>query len=224
MIRIQQDISVAEAMRKILEDDYAAVPPSNYKRQLRMQIHNVAVQDEGFCNDFERVVEDEFSDIPRLDEIEDLIDEMPQSLKDILEQYGIIETAKQFAKEDSTWCGHEMTPKQKELCETVWVSVSDWCKETQKDCDIANNMEDSYEHKTGKSCVNWHDPANDDGDWCHATLPRPKNYESNGYTEEFENWATNIIVKAVLEAGCETQKKVADFIRKRCPIEKTPAA
>ncbi len=218
MIRIRQDISVAEAMRKILEDDYAAVPPSNYKRQLRTQINNVAVQDERFCNAFERVIEDEFSDIPRLDEIEDLIDEMPQSLKDILEQYGIIETAKQFAKEDSTWCGHEMTPKQKELCETVWVSVSDWCKAVPKGCDISVNLEQAYEHKTGKSCVNWYDPDNDDGDWCHDTLPRPENYASNGYTEEFEKWTIDFIVKAVVEEGRNTQKKVANFIRKECPV------
>ena len=99
MIRIQKDISVVEAMGAILAD-YAATPPSDYNKQLRIQIHNTAVDDEGFCNAFEREVEDEFSEPPRLDEIEDLIDEMPQSLKDILEQYGIIETAKQFAKEE----------------------------------------------------------------------------------------------------------------------------
>lgn len=219
MIRIQQDISVAEAMRKILEDDYAAVPPSNYKRQLRTQINNVAIQDERFCNAFERVIEDEFSDIPRLDEIEDLIDEMPQSLKDILEQYGIIETAKQFAKEESTWCGHEMTPKQKELCETVWLSVVDWIKVVPEGCDISRNLEQAYERNVGKSCVNWLYPDNGDGDVCHDTLPRPADYDTNGYTEEFEKWITDIIAKAVVEGGCDTQKKVADFIRKENPVE-----
>ena len=217
MIRIQQDISVAEAMRKILEDDYAAVPPFNYKRQLRTQINNVAVQDEGFCNAFVQVIEDEFSGIPRLDEIEDLIDEMPQSLKDILEQYDIIETAKRFAKKDSTWCGYEMTPKQKELCETVWVSVSDWCKELLPGCDISENMEMSYERETGKSCVNWRDSET----WaCKTTLPRSEDYTTEGFTDEFEKWATDIIVKAVVEAGCETQLEVADYIRKRCPTSK----
>lgn len=215
MIRIQQDISVAEAMQKILEDDYAAVPPSNYKKQLRFQIHNMAIQDEDFCNVFERVVEDEFSDIPRLDEIEDLIDEMPQSLKDILEQYGIIETAKTVAKEDSTWCGHEMTPKQKELCETVWESVSDWYKKLPEGCDIGLNMEYTYEYETDKSCVNWRDAE----DWgLRDTLPRSEEYMTEGYTQEFENWAIDIIVKAVVEAGCKTQLEVADYIRKRCPV------
>lgn len=197
MIRIQKDISVAEAMDSILTE-YAAVPPSNYKRQLRTQINNVALQDEGFCNAFERVIEDEFFGIPRLDEIEDLIDGMPQSLKDILDQYGILETAKMFAKEDS-WCGHEMTPKQKELCETVWESVTKWMNVPIPDgCDITLTMEDSYEHETGKSCV--------------------KNYDTDGYTKEFEDWATEIIAKAVVEAGCETQREVADYIRKVCPV------
>lgn len=218
MIRIRQDMSVAEAMRKILENNYAGVPPSVYKRQLRMQINNVAIQDERFCNAFERVIEDEFSDIPRLDEIEDLIDEMPQSLKDILDQYGIRERAKRNVKDGTTWCGHEMTPKQKELCETVWVSVSDWCKAVPKGCDISVNMEDTYEHVTGKSCMYWYDPNAHDGDWYRDTLPRSENYQTNGYTEVFGKWATDLIAKAVVEKGLDTQEKVANFIRKECPV------
>ena len=119
---------------------------------------------------------------------------------------------------------HEMTAEQKELCETVWESVSDWCKSVPKGCDISINLEQSYEHNTGKSCVNWHDPDNDDGDWNHDTLPRTENYETNGYTEDFKKWTIDIIVKAVVEEGNNTQKKVANFIRKRCPIENPPAA
>ena len=131
----------------------------------------------------------------------------------------MIETfLKTYDATQSKMVPYELFPKQKELCETVWVSVSDWCKSVPEGCDISLNMEQFYEHETGKSCVNWHDPDNDDGDWYHDTLPRSENYESNGYTKEFEEWAIDIIVKAVVEEGHNTQKKVADFIRKACPV------
>ena len=97
MVRIQDDLMLEEVMDRIL-DEYAAVPPSDYKKQLRFQIRNKASQDEGFRNAFEREIEDEFSEPPRLDEIEDFINEMSPTLKDILDQYGVRARAKEFTE------------------------------------------------------------------------------------------------------------------------------
>ena len=97
MIRIQKDISVETAMDEIL-DGYAATPPSDYKKQLRFQIRRTAMENEGFRNSFEHEVEDEFTGSPRLDEIEDLINEMPPTLAELLDKYGIREMAEKVAK------------------------------------------------------------------------------------------------------------------------------
>lgn len=97
MVRIQEDIALWRVLDKILED-YAAEPPTTYKKQIRIQMKNEAWQDEAFCNEVERIIADSFSDNPRVDEIEDLIDEMPEDLEKVLKRYGIIERAKEFAK------------------------------------------------------------------------------------------------------------------------------
>lgn len=98
MVHIQDDIALWKVLDKILEEDYSAEPPTTYKKQLRIQIKSEAWQDEAFCNEVERIIEDSFSDIPRIDEIEDLIDEMPEDLNKVLKRYGVIERAKEFAK------------------------------------------------------------------------------------------------------------------------------
>lgn len=98
MVRIQQDVPLYKVLGTILIDGYAAVPPTNYKKQIRIQMKNEAWQDEAFCNEVERVIADSFSDNPRIDEIEDLIDEMPEDLEKVLKRYGVISRAKEFAK------------------------------------------------------------------------------------------------------------------------------
>ena len=98
MVRIQEDIALWIVLDKILEEDYAAEPPTTYKKQIRIQMKNEALQDEAFCNEVERIIEDSFSDNPRIDEIEDLIDEMPEDLENVLKRYGVVERAKEFAK------------------------------------------------------------------------------------------------------------------------------
>lgn len=100
MVRIQEDIALWIVLDKILEEDYAAEPPTTYKKQIRIQMKNEAWQDEAFCNEVERIIADSFSDNPRIDEIEDLIDEMPEDLEKVLKRYGVIERAKKFSKKN----------------------------------------------------------------------------------------------------------------------------
>ena len=100
MVRIQEDIALWIVLDKILEEDYAAEPPTTYKKQIRIQMKNEALQDEAFCNEVERIIADSFSDNPRIDEIEDLIDEMPEDLEKVLKWYGVIERAKKFSKKN----------------------------------------------------------------------------------------------------------------------------
>lgn len=100
MVRIQEDIALWIVLDKILEEDYAAEPPTTYKKQIRIQMKNEALQDEAFCDEVERIIADSFSDNPRIDEIEDLIDEMPEDLEKVLKRYGVIERAKKFSQKN----------------------------------------------------------------------------------------------------------------------------
>ena len=221
MIRIQKDISVVDAMDALLEE-YAAVPQSDYKKQLRMQIRNTAMQNEGFRNEFEREVEEEFSEPPRLDEIEDMINEMSPTLAEVLDNYDVRKKAKRFAGSGDNeegnvyWMSHQMTENQKALCEKVWAVIFDWCS-THRVCDwdMSSRLEDAYEDEKGKSCVNWRDSE----DWgLRDTLPRSADYTTEGYTKDFTTWATNIIADIVVRDGATTKKAVADRIRKLYPV------
>ena len=98
MVRIQDDVALWKVLDKILVEDYAAEPPTTYKKQIRIQMKSEAWQDEAFCNEVERIIADSFSDYPRVDEIEDLIDEMPEDLEKVLKRYGVIKRAKKFSK------------------------------------------------------------------------------------------------------------------------------
>lgn len=98
MVRIQQDVPLYKALDMILIDGYAAVPPTDYKKQVRIQMKNEALGNEAFCNAIEREIEDEFSSAPRLDEIEDFINEMMPTLADILDRYDIRKRAKEVCK------------------------------------------------------------------------------------------------------------------------------
>ena len=97
MVRIQDDLTLVEVLDRILAD-YAAEPPTTYRKQIRIQMRNEAMQSQAFCNEVESEIENSFSDYPRIDEIEDLIDEMPDWLERVLNSYGVIRRAKKFAK------------------------------------------------------------------------------------------------------------------------------
>lgn len=98
MVRTQQDVPLYKVLDTILIDGYAAVPPTNYKKQLRIQMKHEAWVNEAFRNEMEREIEDEFSSAPRIDEIEDFINEMSPTLTDMLDRYEIRKRAKEFAK------------------------------------------------------------------------------------------------------------------------------
>lgn len=50
-----------------------------------------------------------------------------------------------------------------------------------------------YERQTGESCVYWH---NEGEDGRYTTLPRPPDYETEGYTDEFWLWLQRLERKA----------------------------
>lgn len=97
MVRIQEDLTLVEVMDRILADN-AAEPPTTYRKQIRIQMRNNAMQSQAFCTEVESEIANSFSDYPRIDEIEDLIDEMPDELERVLKSYGVISRAKEFAK------------------------------------------------------------------------------------------------------------------------------
>lgn len=222
MMNILTQKSVVEVIDEILVKNYAAETQGNYKKQLRIQIRNAATQNENFAKAFEWQVSEEFSSTPDIDDIDEVLTEMSEDMKGLLDQYGIIEKAKEYSKrerdEETHFAGYEVTQEQKVLCDEVWDSVQSWFGECPKELDVQGNLEDTYEEEVGKSCVYWYSPSNFDGDVCHDTLPRDEDYETNGYTDKFYNWAADKIVQAVAEAGCETRKEVADYIKKICPV------
>lgn len=97
MMDIQTQMTVEQVMDELLKE-YAAVPPENYKKQLRIQIRNEAAQDENFARAFEMGVADYFSSAPRLDEIEDYLNEMDPAVEELLDYHGILDRARRIAK------------------------------------------------------------------------------------------------------------------------------
>lgn len=222
MITLTFQISVADAMKKILAEKYAAVPQGDYTKEVRVQIHNKALQNENFERAFENEVYFNFTQSPTLDELDELITAMPTGLEDLLNQYDILSTAKRFSDEveylETHFCGHKMTKKQKVLCDEVWGSVQSWVGDYQEELEVQSNLEGTYEKETGKSCVYWESLGSSDGDVWHDTLPRLEDYTTNGYTYEFNDWASGKIAKVVVENNCKTRKEAADAIRKLCPV------
>lgn len=76
--------------------------------------------------------------------------------------------------------------------------------------DIMNEIELCYENKTKKSCVYWNSP--NDKIIRSTDLPRSEDYDTEGWTEEFEVWGTNEMIKAC-ESGCENVGEVIDWIK-----------
>lgn len=75
------------------------------------------------------------------------------------------------------------------------------------DVELTELMTSSYERETGKSCVTWIRPGYAPE---HESLPRPDEYETRGYTENFWQWIKAIEKKAI-EAGVEDVDEMAAF-------------
>lgn len=118
------------------------------------------------------------------------------------------------SKEDNLvdWCGHPMTKEQAELCDKFWGGEDD----------LAGEFESDWEDEFGKSAWYWstsqHSQIEDDLE------SRPEEFETNGYTDEYEEWGQNIVADAVCAHGLTTWEEVHDYIEaslKRTFMEKS---
>ena len=221
MMNILTQKTVAEVIDEILVKNYAALPPSDFEKQLRIQISRKAALDTAFAEAFEDAAHYDGYAVPTdLDGIDEVITALPRGLEDLLDETGIYEQARTICNkleaQDTNFFGYDMTEPQKALCDKVWDSVQSWQLVVPQELDIQSNLEDTYEELTGKSCVRWTDGGTS-GNW-RDTLPRCEDYTTNGYTDEFNDWAADKIAKAVAEAGCETHEEVAQYIKKICPV------
>lgn len=221
MIRVCTFCSVKDAMKEIVKS-YEKEPPYSFKKQIRLQIGYFATREDGFAYEFENAVNGAFPNVPELKDINKYIDEMVENNDACLVRYGVIEQAKRIAdikRHDAFYFeGHKMkTPEQKELCEDIMGLLWDWWGDiTQEWNDITLLVEQKYETKTGKSCVNWQSVDGQDCD-LHDTLPRKEDYTTSGYTKGFENWVVDLIVKIVTE-GADTREAVAKKIKEECKV------
>ena len=98
MLRITQDMPLHEALRSIQKSFEGEYNCESRRVQLFRQMANEAIQNPNFSSAVEFVIHDSFSSVPDLDEVRDLILEMPQDLRDVLKQYGVLEMVKKFSK------------------------------------------------------------------------------------------------------------------------------
>ena len=98
MLRIVQDMPLREALRSIEKSFKGKYNCKSRGVQLFRQMANEAIQNPNFESAVEFVIHDSFSSVPDLDEVRDLILEMPQKLRDVLEQYDVLEMVKKFSK------------------------------------------------------------------------------------------------------------------------------
>lgn len=77
--------------------------------------------------------------------------------------------------------------------------------------DLAERLEFVYEKDTKKSSVYWNSPSKDIQR--STDLPRVSDYDTEGWTEEYEAWGVKMITKAV-EAGCTDATSVENWIRR----------
>jgi len=75
-----------------------------------------------------------------------------------------------------------------------------------------------YERQTGESCVYWHS-KDDAGNY--TTLPRPYNYETEGYSDSFWKWL-GVLEHEAFNAGATTTKDVCLYIIGRLTKPNTP--
>ena len=104
------------------------------------------------------------------------------------------------------WFGHELTESEHVLCEDAFAWAEDW------DLTPPDGIEEKYEEKTGKSCVYWGIPGTPYPP-CEDDLPRPEGYETNGYTNEFIEWLTDTIFRAVRIVGKDNLTDIWEFVR-----------
>lgn len=79
--------------------------------------------------------------------------------------------------------------------------------------DVAQDLEETYETDTGKSCVLWtadkeigETPSDD-------LATRPEEFSTHGYTDEFEEWGKRVCTEAI-EAGCADANAVEEYVMK----------
>lgn len=79
--------------------------------------------------------------------------------------------------------------------------------------DVAQDLENTYEDETGKSCVLWtadkeigETPSDD-------LATRPEEFLTHGYTDDFEEWGIRVCTEAI-EAGCADANAVEEYVMK----------
>ena len=108
--------------------------------------------------------------------------------------------------EKVVYAGHEMTYAQSE-------ELSDLVREFWKWFDFhtdAFTLEEDYEKETGVSCVWWIAEGSLEGAKCY--LPRPTEYETEGFTDEFVNWVDEKVIQAYFK-GKKTVKSVINALK-----------
>lgn len=76
--------------------------------------------------------------------------------------------------------------------------------------DITEDMETVYEKSKNKSCVYWNSPK--DSIILSKDLPRSEDYDTEGWTDEFEDWGITMTNKAI-ENGCNDVESVKNWIK-----------
>ena len=96
-----------------------------------------------------------------------------------------------------------------------YISSDAWRKYWGDDAeyDITEDMEPVYEKSTKKSCVYWNSPK--DGIARSTDLPRSEDYDTEGWTTEFEDWGVLMVSKAI-ENGCNDVESVMTWIEENC--------
>ena len=94
----------------------------------------------------------------------------------------------------------------------VHVSCESWRNYWGDDAeyDITEDMETVYEKSKHKSCVYWNSPK--DGITRSTDLPRSEDYDTEGWTDEFEDWGMSMVNKAI-ENGCNDVESVKNWIK-----------
>ena len=96
-----------------------------------------------------------------------------------------------------------------------YISSHAWRKYWGDDAeyDITEDMETVYEKSKNKSCVYWNSPK--DGITRSTDLPRSEDYDTEGWTTEFEDWGVLMVSKAI-ENGCNDVESVMTWIEENC--------
>lgn len=96
--------------------------------------------------------------------------------------------------------------------EDKWNAIWGWDHYAIYD-DIMQELEPYYEKETKKSCVYWN--STEDNITRSTDLPRSEDYDTEGWTDEFDEWGTIKMLKAC-ESGCENVGDVINWIKENC--------